>query len=413
MTVATNIIKATIIVALASLLGWRILVNGLADYYGEQRIPEAIASALHWRSDQSAALYWQGLALSERDETVAAERSLRAAGWENPADARVFLTLGELYVNNNQQAAQKLVEFADVLAPMRSPVLGRSANFWLHQNRLDRVLARWRVLLLTRPAVSSQLYPILLDIAENQQARSFLQPLLDNPPKWWDRFFVYAASKADRLETVMFLYQRRNRNGQLPAAKEQHVYLNLLKKEERWPDMYLAWLNGLDVRQQQGLGNLYNGGFELPVSNLGFGWHMPRVRGARIETIETYGTRGGKALHVVFDGRRVRFRHVFQYLYLEPGMYQFKGRVRSQDLQAERGLRWVIRCQAPRGLSLLTEVRSFIGTNDWQVFSNSFRVPNKNCKAQILRLELEARAALEFIVDGSIWFDDLTIVRLD
>ena len=32
------------------------------------------------------------------------------------------------------------------------------------------------------------------------------------------------------------------------------------------------------------------------------------------EAIETYGTRGGKALHVSFNGERVRFQHVVQYL---------------------------------------------------------------------------------------------------
>ena len=124
-------------------LAWRVLVTGLAEYYVGRDTPEADAGALRWRSDQSVALYRQGLALAGRDP-AAAMRLYQAAAWANPTDALVYLALAELHVGLGQPSvAVALAEIADALGPMRTPVLARSAAFWLAQGRPDRALARW------------------------------------------------------------------------------------------------------------------------------------------------------------------------------------------------------------------------------------------------------------------------------
>lgn len=397
-------------VLLAGVLGWRVIVTGVADYYASQETPEAAIGALRWRDDRSTAWYQRGLA-SSASEPLAAERSFQAAAWANPTDALVYLALAELWVRSGRRAAAVgLVDIADILGPLRSPALARSAEFWLGQQRPDRALARWAMLLRTRPETTTQLFPLLLRLAEDPATQRLLQPLLADPPEWWDGFFSYAAANARQVETVIFLHQRRSRDKAPSSAGEQRVFLDRLWKEERWLEAYLAWLNGLDERQQQGLGNLYNGGFELPVTGVGFDWRISSPRGALVEITETYGTRGGKALHVAFNGQRVRFQHVQQPLYLEPGTYRLQGRVRPDGLRAERGLRWAVRC-AGSDARLLAESDSFLGTDDWQVFATNFTVPEANCPAQMLRLELQGQAELDFEAWGGIWFDDLTIVR--
>ena len=40
-----------------------------------------------------------------------------------------------------------------------------------------------------------------------------------------------------------------------------------------------------------------------------------------------------------------------------------------------------------------------------------FAVPDQGCSAQLLRLELDGRVELDFEAQGSVWFDDLAIVR--
>ena len=252
--ISTRAIKGAGWLLVAGILAWRVLVNGLANHYAAEGTPEAAIGALRWRGDQPAALYQRGVAL-RASEPAEAERLLRAAAWANPTDALVYLALAEAWVKAGRPAAAvRLVEIADVLGPMRSPALARSAEFWLGQERPDRALARWRMLLRTRPETAAPLFPLLLRLAENPVTQPLLQPLLADPPEWWDRFFAHAAAKATRPETVVFLYQSRHRRGALPAADEQRAYLDRLWKENRWLDAYLAWLNGLDERQIQSAG---------------------------------------------------------------------------------------------------------------------------------------------------------------
>lgn len=393
------------------ILAWWALVNGLADYYADQETPEAATGALRWRNDQPAALYRSGLAASERNPAEA-ESLLQAAAWANPTDALTYLTLAEIWQRAGlQDKAVELVKIADALGPLRTPALARSAAFWLQMNRPDLAVARWSMLLRTRPAAATQLFPVLLQLAENPATQPLLQPLLADPPEWWDRFFAHATANALQLETVAYLYHNRNRQGALPGFTEQRAYLDGLWKEKRWLQAYLAWLGGLDEQQQRALGHVYNGNFELPATNLGFDWRLSSPRGVTVETVETYGTRGSKALHVSFKGERVRFQHVQQFLYLESGRYRLQGRGRPDGLKAERGLRWRLRCAGVNVATLLAESEPFVGSDEWRNFTVEFEVPEQDCPLQILRLELEGRAELEFTAEGDVWFDDLAIGR--
>ena len=47
----------------------------------------------------------------------------------------------------------------------------------------------------------------------------------------------------------------------------------------------------------------------------------------------------------------------------------------------------------------------------WKEFKVQFRVPDTGCRAQIVRLDLDARSASEQFISGSMWFDDLQILR--
>jgi tetratricopeptide (TPR) repeat protein len=396
---------------LVGLLSWRIVVSGIAEYYSQQDDRTEVVEALLWQPLQPQGLYQQALTQLE-SAPPAAERLLQAAAWADPSDALVYLALADLWVKAGRvPVAQGLVAVADALGPMRPPVLSRSADFWLRQGQWDRVLARWSNLLLNRPENAKQLFPVLLRVAENPASRPLLQPFLEQPPAWWLQFFSYTAQKAQSSETVLALYQARRRRGDPLDKVEQQAYLDRLLRDKRWLDAYLAWLNGLDDRQLTVLGNIYNGSFELPLTSVGFDWRVFPLRGVVVETAQTYGTRGDKALHINFNGQRAQFRHVLQYLFLEPGQYRLRGWVRVDQLRTERGLRWTMRCAPDQPVLVASEL--FLGSDDWRLFGVEFTVPESDCMAQMLRLELEGRAALDFEVEGDIWFDDLSVVRLE
>lgn len=408
---ALRVAKGTGLLLLVGLLSWRIVVSGIAEYYSQQDDRTEVVEALLWQPLQPQGLYQQALTQLE-SAPPAAERLLQAAAWADPSDALVYLALADLWVKAGRvPVAQGLVAVADALGPMRPPALSRSADFWLRQGHWDRVLARWSNLLLNRPENANQLFPVLLRVAENPAGRPLLRPFLEHPPAWWLQFFSYTAQKAQYPETVLSLYQARRRQGDLLDRVEQQVYLDRLLRDKRWLEAYLAWLNGLDDRQLTVLGNVYNNGFELPITSLGFDWRIAPVRGAVVETVSTYGVRGYKALHVGFNGQRVQFNHVSQYLFLQPGRYRLYGWVRPDRLRTERGLRWTVRCAPDRPALMASE--PFLGSDDWRLFAVEFVVPESDCMAQVLRLELEGRAALDFEVEGDIWFDDLTVTRLE
>ena len=47
----------------------------------------------------------------------------------------------------------------------------------------------------------------------------------------------------------------------------------------------------------------------------------------------------------------------------------------------------------------------------WKDFASSFTVPETNCPAQYVELVFDARWASEQFISGSLWCDDLQIVR--
>jgi hypothetical protein len=50
-----------------------------------------------------------------------------------------------------------------------------------------------------------------------------------------------------------------------------------------------------------------------------------------------------------------------------------------------------------------------MGSKDWQTVAFTFKVPDKDCPAQYVHLDFDARMASEQFISGSILFDDLQI----
>jgi hypothetical protein len=118
---------------------------------------------------------------------------------------------------------------------------------------------------------------------------------------------------------------------------------------------------------------------------------------------------GGRALFMQFGPGRVEFPGVGQLLFLAPGIYEFQGAYKV-DLISQLGLQWRITCAD--GQKLLNEdTDPFSGIDPrWKEFQISFIVPS-GCLAQNLRLVSGARSASEKFMSGSVWFDNLKIVR--
>ena len=260
-------------------------------------------------------------------------------------------------------------------------------------------------------SLREQIFPVLLNLAEDPATREIAHAkLLKQRITWWPQFFNYAAAKATNIETLRALFQMQTGGPNAVTTEGLRAYLQRLQRENLWIESYLVWLNHLRKDQLNAVGNLFNGGFEEEISNLGFDWIVTPASQVVVDTATTYGATGHKALRVVFRGPRIQFQHVHQYLMLDPGTYALHGRVRPENLEDIRGpamvhlLRW-------QHNSAHAHSERFTGTDHWQHFTVQFQIPVQGCTVQMLRLELAGRSALDFEAKGVIWFDDLSIAR--
>src|SRR5262249_31434709 len=116
------------------------------------------------------------------------------------------------------------------------------------------------------------------------------------------------------------------------------------------------------------------------------------------------------ALLVDFAYGRANYVHdVRQLVMLTPGTYEFKGQYKGQ-LVGPRGLKWRIVCESG---PTLEESPMIIGMMpSWRTIAFTFTVPAQDCRAQYVKLDLDARTASEQLVTGSMMFDGLLIPRV-
>ena len=182
-----------------------------------------------------------------------------------------------------------------------------------------------------------------------------------------------------------------------------------------------SWLNSLPASDRQRVGYVFNGDFELPISNLGFDWTFHRQEGVRVETAPTRGATGQRALRVEFVNKRWAGPPVQQLLLLFPGRYRFEGRGRAERLDTWLGVQWALVLPArSRARAAATRAqRPFRGASGWESWDEAFTVP-KDCPVQVLRLELANPRAdadtpgnVAVRLQGTAWFDDFRVRGLD
>jgi tetratricopeptide (TPR) repeat protein len=409
-----QVARLAILAVVGGFLAWRIVVVNVADHFADSSDPDDAAAALKWDGTHADALYVHAKSILEKDP-IQAKDELQASIRQNPANAPAYIALGTLYENQKDLAsAKRAFDTAVQMAPERIDVRGDAAAFWIRQNDLGKAIENWNVVLTFAPEVGGRLFPALAAVSDAPAAQKAFGAFLKQPISWWPDFFAYVAANAPHLDTVRTLYSLQANGPNATTQDALRAYLDRLQRDGYWTESYFTWLNSLDKDQLNYVANLFNGGFEAPLTNLGFDWITKDAGYVLVETAPTYGATGSKALHVLFRGPRVEFRHVGQYLMLAPGTYSLHGRSRVDNLEVignEGGAHWVVYCMGTPEPLVSTD--RLAGTDQWHPFEVQFTVPAEDCAVQVLRLELAGRVSLDFQVKGSVWFDDMGIDRQD
>ena len=408
------VVWRVLLVCLALFMARLALVIFMSDHYMEQYRDgddSALDTALWWDSSNPRALLAKGGQLFEAERYDEAEPLLVQAVKANPADARALVFLAEMRRREGELAlADQMMETADRLEPVDSDVQIALAQYWARREIIPNIVPHMSKALSGDAAIRQDNYPFLLLLADSSEYRHLLQPITDEPPNWWPAFFSYALREAVSIDTPRQLMNMRQASPTHALTDaERAAYIARLRTAGLVGEAYLQWVNSLDADTIGSLGYLFNGTFEKEFSNVGFGWFVnpPRNSGIRITTSNTYGVGDKEALSLRFSGKRVRFNHMYQHLYLGPGNYVLTGRARPDKLKARRGLQWYVYCGVGAS-GTLGESELFVGTGDWRSFEFNIDVPD-DCTGQILRLRSAGSRDVDHELDGGMWFDDMRI----
>ena len=407
-------LRRSVLLAIAALILWRVAAVGLSSHYVKELqagAAETAGKALAWNGRHPDALLANAVALREQDPAAAASLLGRAYA-ENPADARPLIAAAALAQREGDQArADALVTAAVRLMPSDPRIHKQAGGYWASRGDLDQAMGHWSRALDADPKMRDQLFPILLAVAEDARTRDALKPVATVPPSWWEDFFAEVAKRALDTDPVRLLFALRRESTQAPITEaERKTYVSRLKKDGMISEAYIEWVNGLDRAQRAQLGLIHDGGFELEPTSWGFDWHTRSTPTALVDRARTYGIDGDKALHLLFDRHEKRFGDVYQPIFLDPGLYRLTGRVRTDSLDTQGGLKWTLRCLLPEAKDL-GETERFLGSNEWRDFGLEFQVP-ASCMLQEIRLASAGERPVEHKISGGAWFDRMAIRRL-
>jgi tetratricopeptide (TPR) repeat protein len=181
-------------------------------------------------------------------------------------------------------------------------------------------------------------------------------------------------------------------------------YLNFMIRIGRPEKARDSWSNYLGKSKGSYLQTnlLYNPGFESDPLPIPFDWKILKSGGAEATRDSEIRHDGKWSLHIAFDGKEnPAYRHVNQYVFLDPGMYLFKGFLRADGITTEQGIGFRI------GSSTTEQI---IGTTDWKELAQTIEVREPS----LLRLEVFRNTSrkIDNKLSGTVWVDDLELIPI-
>jgi len=325
----------------------------------------------------------------------------------NPWALRILAQLEA--IDNDTSAASKLLNAAVRLSLHESIAVYGTMLAAAKANDYKTATYYADVLLRTRPELDKYVVPILTKIVEDKTSSGLVEAVLDKNPPWRKRFFeVFPYSVEDARTPLDFFLQLRT-GAMPPTSGDITPYVWFLVRRKLYDLAYYTWLQFLPAEELREAGLLFNGNFDVVPSGLPFDWLINQGSGVTVEVVPKPDSNGKHALLLDFAYGRVEYQSVRQLVMLTPGTYEFKGQYKGQ-LLGPRGLKWRIACESG---PTLEESPMIIGmTPSWKEIAFTFTVPAQDCRAQYVKLDLDARMASEQLISGSMMFDELQISRV-
>jgi hypothetical protein len=341
--------------------------------------------------------------------TIRAEAE--SALMDDPLNPRALRILGQAAdAAKNDTDAVKFMQAAAQMSLHESV-----ADYWLMLKSTEAgdyktAIAYGDALLRTNLGLGPYVAPLLAHYADKEPSASVVKALMLGNPPWRQMFFAYLPRSVADVRTPLGILLALKASPTPPTSEEIGRYLAYLIEHKYYDLAYYAWLQLLPAEELQHVELLYNGNFAKAPSGLPFDWTITQGSGVTIDIVRDPDSDSGRALSVDFLYGRVDYHSVSELVHLAPGTYQFDGHYKG-ELIGPRGLKWRIAC-ADNANAPIAESDMIGGVaSTWKEMKFTFKVPDAGCRAQYVRLDLDARMASEQIVNGSMLFSGLSIAR--
>lgn len=335
----------------------------------------------------------------------------KAALANDPLNARDLRILGQLAdISDDNVSASKFMQ-----AAANTSLHESIAVLWLLRKSTEsgdyQAAIRYAdALLRTDPGLARSVVPALAHFAEDRASNGSIKTLLKANPPWRGLFFALLPDSITDARTPLDLLMALKGTPAPPTAQEASRYIEFLVQHKFYELAYYTWLQFLPAAELRSAGLLFNGNFEVSPSGEPFNWVITQGSGVTVDIVPAPAKDAERALLVDFLYGRVDYHSVTELVALAPGSYQFDGEYQGK-LVGSRGLQWRIVCADDPGTQIGESAMIDGVAPSWTKIEFAFAVPAANCRAQYVRLDLDARTASEQLVSGSVLFDDLHISR--
>ncbi len=285
------------------------------------------------------------------------------------------------------------------------------AHAWLTEYGLKRgnfalAFAHADTLVRRRDDIQPQVFKLFVDaIIAEPRALPAVVNLLNAGPPWRVPFIRYLAERDDADAVLLGIALALNRGSGKLSDYESGLIYRSWAGEKRWDAMRMLRVSAVS----RGPSLVNNGDFGRPAEDdlLPLAWNFGTAPGLAVEIMES-DIPNNPALYVQYDGFG-NSGPAEQLLLLNPGRYQLSGKFSFEEgPESNPNLAWTVRCEDTG--TLLAEVRPAPdlqkATAARELFRVSLTVPDRNCRAQWLKLETRPRDRRTNTV---VWFDDIAV----
>ena len=249
----------------------------------------------------------------------------------------------------------------------------------------------------------------LTSAAIDARSYSALSDFLASEPNWRPWIFQSLSAYQD-AESGLRLLSEHARKRHVLYASDLEPILQLLTKQDRTIDAYLAWIHLLPQSKMPKAKLLFDGGFTEEPSNIPFEWNVTPLPRGSVGFVGAENAGGRRAICIQFVGERYPRLSIHQLVSLPSGRYQLKMEARADSLRAAQGVVWRISCVQGHE-RVLAETEALRGSTPWREISVDFDMPADSCDFPVLRLVLKAKSAPEQVANGTVLFRNLDLVR--